>query len=215
MVSNSPLGRGVELSAEEDLCEGPAGPEGKPSKTPLFSKEKVLGIGSDRKPLSTSEISYAALTLFRPNPKKIKENRQKVNLDFIVGESTTFNKLVFSLTQKDSEFHGNLQDNWEDITAYNDAWQLYRDIKKLGIDTWIGKGCIRQTWRPGKRTKSKMRAETTVVMWREQGIMHGRCWIESAVFDFEFDQIVDDSKLYLAKSEPFQAPVVWDYSPWQ
>lgn len=214
MVSNSPLDRGVELTAEEDLCEGPAGPEGKPSKTPLFSKEKVLGIGSDRKPLSTSEISYAALTLLKPNPNKVKENRQKVNLDFIVGESIKFNKLVFSLTQKDSEFYANLPDDWQEITAYADAWKLYRDFKKIN-DAWIGKGCIRQTYKPGKRTKSKMRAETTMVLWRNADGVYGRCWIESSVFDFEFDQLMEHSRLYLAKSEPFQAPVVWDYSPWQ
>jgi len=214
MVSNSPLDRCVELSTSGDLCEGPLGPAGKPANTPGFSQEKVLGIGSDRKPLATAEISYAALTLFKTNPKKIKDNRQKVNLDFIVGESTTFNKLVFALTQKDSEFYGNLLDGWQDIDAYNDAWILYRDIKKLKGDTWIGKGCIRQKFKPGKKIKSKLRAETTMVLWKDQGLMNGRCWIEGAVFDFEFDQLLDDSSLYLAKSEPFQPPVVWDYSPW-
>jgi len=35
------------------------------------------------------------------------------------------------------------------------------------------------------------------------------------VFDFEFDQLMQDNDLYLAKSEPFEPQVVWDQSPWQ
>ena len=216
MVSNSPPDRGVELATAEDLCEGPLGPAGKPANTGVASQEKVLVIGSPKpKPLATTDISYAALTLFKANPKKVKDNRQKVNLDFVVNESITFNKLVFSLTQKDSEFYLNLPPDWENTLAYKDAWDLYRGIKSTTkIPTWIGKGCIRQTYKPGKRIKSKMRLETTMVLWRDQGTVSGRCWIESAVFDFEFDQLLDDNKLYLAKSEPFEPPVVWDQSPW-
>jgi len=215
MVSNLPLDRGEKLTTEVNLCEGPLGPEGKPSNTSAFSQEKVLGIGSDRKPLATADISYAALTLFKPKPKMIKEHRQKVNLDFIVGDSTTFNKLVFALTQKDSEFYKNLPDNWQDFEAYSEAWKLYRDLKEnfTNIPAWLGKGCIRQKFKPGKHSKSKMRSETAMVIWKDQGVVSGRCWMESAVFDFEFDQLME-SDLYLAKSEPFQPPVVWDNSPW-
>jgi hypothetical protein len=108
----------------------------------------------------------------------------------------------------------NLLPGWENITSYKEAWTLYRNIKETTkINAWIGKGCIRQAYRKGKRIKSKMRAETTMVIWKDQGLMSGRCWIEGAVFDFEFDQPMD-SDLYIAKSEPFQPPVVWDYSPW-
>ena len=213
MVSNPPL-RGKGLSAEEDLCEGPVGPEGKPSKTPLFSTEKVLGIGSDRKPLATSEISYAALTLHKQNSRRPNSPGKKVNLDFVVNDSTTFNKLVFALTQKDSDFYANLPDHWQDIEAYAQAFEFYRSVKRLKFETWIGKGCVRQTWRPGKRVKSKMRASTAMVIYNDSGIISGRCWIEGAQFDFEFDQLLEHSQLYVAKSEPFQPQVVWDESPW-
>lgn len=214
MVSNPPL-RGKGLSAEENLCEGPAGPEGKPSKTPLFSTEKVIGIGSDRKPLALSDIAYAALTLHRANPRRPNATGKKVNLDFVVNESTNFNKLVFALTQKDSDFYANLPDHWSDITAYAEAFAFYKNVKQLKIPAWIGKGCVRQTWKPGKRVKSKMRANTAMVIYSDSGNISGRCWLEGAVFDFEFDQLLEDSKLYVAKSEPFQPQVVWDDSPWQ
>lgn len=216
MVSNSPLDRGVELAAAEDLCEGPLGPAGKPANTGVASQDLVLSIGSPKpKPLATTDISYAALTLCKPNPKKVTDNRQKVNLDFVVNDSITFNKLVFSLTQKDSEFYLNLPPDWQNTRSYQNAWELYRNIKSTTkIATWIGKGCIRQKYRLGKRIKSKMRLETTMVLWRDQGTVSGRCWIEGAVFDFEFDQLLDHNTLYLAKSEPFEPPVVWDQSPW-
>lgn len=213
MVSNPPRS-GKGLTAEVNLFEGPFGPEGKPSKDRAFETEKVIGIGSDRKPLATSEISYAALTLHRPNPKRPNSSGKKVNLDFIVNDSTTFNKLVFALTQKDSDFYANLPDNWEDITAYAQAFEFYRQLKKLKIEAWCGKGCIRQTWKTGKRIKSKMRAATAMVIFNDRGAIRGRCWIESAQFEFEFDQLLEDNRLYLAKSEPFQPQVVWDDSPW-
>jgi hypothetical protein len=213
MVSNPPRS-GKGLTAEVNLFEGPFGPEGKPSNTPLFSTEKVIGIGSDRKALATSEISYAALTLHRPNPKRPNSPGKKVNLDFIVNDSTIFNKLVFALTQKDSDFYANLPDHWTDIEAYAQAFEFYRQAKKLKIEAWIGKGCVRQTWKPGKRVKSKMRAATAMVIYNDRGTVSGRCWIEGAQFDFEFDQLLEDNRLYVAKSEPFQPQVVWDESPW-
>lgn len=209
MVSNPPL-RGQGLNAEVNLSEGSLDPEDK-----SFLKEKVIGIGSDRKPLATSEISYAALTLHKQNPKKPTAPGRKVNLDFVVNNSTNFNKLVFSLTQKDSDFYANLPDNWQDIQAYSDSFEFYRQVKKLKIEAWIGKGCIRQTYKPGKRTKSKMRAATAMVIYNDSGTVSGRCWLEGAVFDFEFDQLMENSGLYVAKSEPFQAQVVWDNTPWQ
>jgi len=214
MVSSSPLGRGVELTTKEDLCEGPLGPAGKPANTGNASKTKVIGIGSDRKPLATTDISYAALTLHRPNPKKLKDNRQKVNLDFVVSESTTFNKLMFALTQKDSEFYLNLPEDWQDTKSYAEAFAFYKECKQLKIDAWVGKGCIRQPYRKGRRVKSKMRLETAMVLYKHQGEISGRCWLESAMFDFEFDQLID-SDLYLLKAEPFQTAVTWDDSPWQ
>lgn len=212
MVSNPPR-RGKGLTTEEDLCEGPLGPEGKPSKDTLCLKEKVIGIGSN-KPLATSDIAYAALTLHAANPKRPNATGRKVNLDFRIGESTNFNKLVFALTQKDSDFYANLPDHWNSITAYADAFELYREVKKLRFDAWIGKGCIRQTYRPGRAVKSKMRMGTAMVLYVNQGMVQGRCWIENAVFDFEFDQLIENSKLYVAKSEPFPAQVVWDESSW-
>lgn len=213
MVSDSPL-RGEKSSTEVNLCEGPLGPEGKPSKTPLFSTEKVIGIGSDRKPLTLSEISYAALTLYRPNPKKQQDNRRKVNLDFRVGESTTFNKLCFALTQKDSEFYANLPDNWRDITPYATAFDFYRELKTVKMPVWLGKGHIRQRYRAGGAVKNKLRLGTAMVIWNNQGAISGRCWLEDAVFDFDFDQLIDSSPYYVAKSEPFPAQIVWDESPW-
>jgi hypothetical protein len=213
MVSNPPL-RGKGLKAEVNLCEGPLGPEGKPSKDRSFLQEKVIGIGSN-KPLATSDISYAALTLHRANPKRPNATGKKVNLDFVVNDSTVFNKLVFALTQKDSDFYANLPEHWRDITAYADAFDFYREIKNLKMEAWVGKGCVRQTWRPGKRVKSHMRLGTAMVVYNTDTGISGRCWIESAVFDFEFDQLIEDSRLYLAKSEPFPAQVVWDESPWQ
>ena len=36
----------------------------------------------------------------------------------------------------------------------------------------------------------------------------------AAVFDFDFDQVIDNSAWYVAKSEPFPAQVVWDDTPW-
>ena len=214
MVSNPPL-RGKGLSAEVNLSERSLETEGKPSQDRSFLKEKVIAIGSDRKPLATSEISYAALTLHRANPKRPAAPGRRVNLDFVVNDSTNFNKLVFALTQKDSDFYANLPDNWTDITAYNAAFEFYRQVKKLKIEAWIGKGCIRQTYRPGKRSKSKMRASTAMVIYNDSGTVSGRCWIEGAEFDFEFDHLMENSSLYLAKSEPFQAQVIWDDSPWQ
>jgi hypothetical protein len=215
MVSNPPL-RGKGLSAEVDLCEGPVGPEGKPSKDRAFLSEKVLGIGSTKpKPLTLGEISYAALTLYKPNPKKPNAPGRRVNLDFRVNDSTTFNKLVFALTQKDSDFYGNLPDDWQQMDYYQQPFEFYREIKQLKIEAWIGKGCIRQKYIKGKSIKSKMRLGTAMVIYKHQGIMQGRCWLESSVFDFEFDQLMQDNDLYLAKSEPFEPQVVWDQSPWQ
>ena len=213
MVSDSPR-RGEKSSTEVNLCEGLDGPEDKSSQDRTVVKEKALGIGSDHKPLTLSDIAYAALTLYRPNPKKLQDNRRKVNLDLRVGESTTFNKLCFALTQKDSEFYANLPDNWRDLPPYATAFDFYRELKTLKMPAWLGKGHIRQRYRAGGAVKNKLRLGTAMVIWNNQGAVSGRCWIESAVFDFDFDQLIDNSAWYVAKSEPFPAQVVWDNSPW-
>ena len=82
------------------------------------------------------------------------------------------------------------------------------------MPAWLGKGHIRQRYRAGGAAKNKLRLGTAMVVWNNQGAVSGRCWIESAVFDFDFDQVIDNSAWYVAKSEPFPAQVVWDDTPW-
>jgi hypothetical protein len=60
-------------------------------------------------------------------------------LDFVVNDSVIFNKLVFALTQKDSDFYANLPDHWRDITAYAQAFDFYREIRKYVFDAIGGK----------------------------------------------------------------------------
>jgi hypothetical protein len=221
--NNNKYGKQFASPADADFSEklttfqAPTGSLGLADKSALEVKggvSLVLGMGPTAKPLTTNQISYACLTLHKPKPKKLTENRQRVNLDFRIDASTNFNKLVFSLTQKDSEFYSNLMDDWGSVSAYIDAFTLYKDLKGQGIKCWIGKGCIRQTYKKGKGLKSKMRAETTMVLWDTSGSVGGRCWLEQAVFDFEFDQLLDASAHYIAKAEPFEPQGVWDDTPW-
>lgn len=207
----------ADFSEKLPAFQAPTGSLGLADKSAQEVKggiDLVLSMGPTAKPLATSQISYACLTLHKPNPKKLTDHRQRINLDFRIDDSSKFNKLVFSLTQKDSEFYSNLMDDWGSVAAYINAFTLYKDLKAQGIKCWIGKGCIRQTYKKGKSLKSKMRPETTMVMWDKGDSVGGRCWLEQAEFEFEFDQIVHNSAHYMAKSEPFEPQCVWDNSSW-
>ena len=122
-----------------------------------------------------SEIRYACASLLASE----NVERKTLNLDFIIGESTQFNRITFALTQRGREYLANIpleeKLNWP---HHNTVYELWKDQR--GGVRWIGKANVRQKFIPGKIKKTFRIERTGGILSFDQhaNAYLFRCWID-------------------------------------
>lgn len=174
-----------------------------PLPSPLANENKCFAlrnlIRSTRPEITRDMISYARLSLVDPNPDDYDGevyNRFGVNIDISFNNNTKFQRYKFRLTNKRSEFYGNLPTDWPQDQAYGSAWAFYNS---MNCARWIGKACYRN--QRGRHANLKMVPLTSMVMWRDDQTLRYQFWIENAEVAGTFD-IESRSRYYIACSEP-------------